>query len=94
VVGEFRTPSWVRKDLAKEGVLGFEPKYDACGKPLPFRWKAMTAKILDATIVQMHAIANAGNPLHDGLERKGHSAVWKFAGPNEPETVTVTFYKI
>jgi len=54
----------------------------------------MTAKILDATIVQMHAIANAGNPLHDGLERKGHSAVWKFAGPSEPETVTVTFYKI
>jgi len=23
-----------------------------------------------------------------------HSAVWKFAGPSEPETVTVTFYKI
>jgi hypothetical protein len=58
-------PNWVRRDLEKGGVIGFEPGEPVEGKPLPIRWKATTSRTVNGTIVRMHEIANAGKPILD-----------------------------
>lgn len=88
-------PGFVLRDFVKQGVVGFLPKYDEHGNPLPLRWVGMTAKIVggqsrDAIVAVVHAIRNASEPLSDGLTRKGQAKFWKIAGPNEPRSVTFT----
>lgn len=88
-------PGFVLRYFLEKGVVGFVPKYDEFGKPLPLRWVGMTAKIeggqsRDAIIAVVHAIRNAVEPLSDGVAREGNSVFWKIAGPNEPRRVTFT----
>jgi len=85
-------PNWVRKDLERGGVTGFEPIPYAEAKGLPIQWKGMTSRILNGTTVRTHEIANAGNPILDGIQRQGHSPTWKSAEPISPSTICVTFY--
>src|SRR5262245_6770750 len=66
-------PNWVRRDLDKGGVIGFEPVDHLEGKPRPIQWKGTIARIFDGTIVRMHEIGNAGKPILDGIQRQGHS---------------------
>src|SRR5262245_10882161 len=42
-------PNWVRKDLEKGGVTGFEPAEYPEAKGLPIQWKGMTSRILNGT---------------------------------------------
>jgi hypothetical protein len=66
-------PSWVRKDLDRGGVMGFEPVASKDGKSLPIQWKGTTAKIFDGMLVRMHEITNAGKPILDGSRRRASS---------------------
>lgn len=50
-------PNWVRRDLEKGGVTGFERTAQ------PIRWKGTTVRRLNGAIVRMHEIANAGSPI-------------------------------
>jgi hypothetical protein len=84
-------PNWVRRDLEKGGVIGFEPTVRVEGKALPIQWRETTARIANGTIVRIHEIANAGNPILDGSQRRGHLPVWK-AAEAAPGTIRVTFY--
>jgi len=89
-------PSFVIRDLVKNGIIGFEHKYDEHGKPLPPRWIGMTARIQgnpnnDATVILLHVIRNVGEPIGDGIKRKEQTTLWKIAGPNEPRSYTITF---
>ena len=88
-------PGFVLRDFVKQGVVGFVPRYDELGNPLPLGWVGMTAKIVggqsrDAIVAVIHAIRNASEPLSDGVARKGQATFWKIAGPNEPRSVTFT----
>lgn len=56
-------PSWVRRDLEKGGVIGFEPGAQQEGKAAPVRWKATTTSIQKGTVVRVHEIANLGKPI-------------------------------
>jgi hypothetical protein len=69
-------PNWVRRDLEKGCVIGFEPVENVKGKALPIQWKGTIARILNGTIVRMHEIANAGKPILD-IQRRAHSPIWK-----------------
>jgi hypothetical protein len=88
-------PGFVIRHFVKAGIVGFVPKYDEHGNPLPPRWVGMTAKIeggqsRDAIVAVVHAIGNVSNPLSDGVDRKGQAIFWKIAGPNEPHSYTFT----
>lgn len=88
-------PGFVIRDLVKNGIIGFVPKYDEEGNPLPPRWVGMTARIQgargrNATVGVIHAVRNVGKPLSDGIKRKGQAAAWKIAGPDEPRSYTFT----
>ena len=56
-------PNWVRRDLEKGGVIGFEPGAQQEGKAAPVQWKATTTSILNGTVVRVHEIANSGKPI-------------------------------
>jgi hypothetical protein len=88
-------PGFVLRDFLKKGVVGFVPKYDEHGNPLPPGWVGMTAKIeggqgRDAIVAVVHAFRNVSKPLSDGVDRKGSAIFWKIAGPNEPRSYTFT----
>ena len=85
-------PNWVRKDLERGGVTGFEPTPYVEAKGLPIQWKGMTSRILKGTTVRTHEIANAGKPILEGIQQQGHAPMWKFAEPINPSTIRVTFY--
>jgi hypothetical protein len=76
-------PNWVRSDLEKGGVIGFESVKQVEGKALPIQWKGTTARILNGTIVRMHEIANAGKPILDGIRQREHSPMWKSSESGE-----------
>jgi hypothetical protein len=77
-------PNWVRTDLEKGCVIGFEPVENAEGKALSVQWKGTIPKLLNGTIVRMHEIANAGKPILDGIQRRAHSPMWKSTEAGEP----------
>lgn len=56
-------PNWVRKDLEKQGIIGFERLKPIAAEPLPIQWKAMSARILKNKLVRVHEIANSGKPI-------------------------------
>jgi hypothetical protein len=85
-------PNWVRKDLEKGGVTGFEPIGDREARDLPIQWKGMSWRILNGTRVRTHEIANVGKPILDGMQRHGRLPMWKSADPISPGTIRVTFY--
>jgi hypothetical protein len=61
-------PNWVRRDLEKGGVIGFEPGEPVEGRLAPIQWKGTTSRTVNGTIVRMHEIANAGKPILDSIE--------------------------
>jgi hypothetical protein len=63
-------PNWVRRDLEKGGVIGFEPTNHVEGNALPIQWKGTTARILNGTIVRMHEIAHAGKAILNDVPRE------------------------
>jgi hypothetical protein len=85
-------PNWVRKDLEKGGLTGFEPTGHSDGKGLPIQWKGMTVRILNGIMVRTHEITNAGKPIFNEIGRPGHSPTWKPAEPMNPKTICITFY--
>jgi hypothetical protein len=56
-------PNWVRRDLEKGGVVGFEPDEQQERKVLLTQWKETTTLILNTRIVRVHEIANSGKPI-------------------------------
>jgi hypothetical protein len=76
-------PNWVRRDLEKGCVIGFERVENVKGKALPIQCKGTIARILNGTIVWMHEIANAGKPILE-IQRRAHSPMWKSTDPCEP----------
>lgn len=91
-------PSFVKRYFTKMGIIGFEHKNDEFGRPLPPRWVGMTARIqngytADAVVAVVNAMRNVGNPINDGVERKGTTIFYKFAEQNEPKHVTFTINK-
>jgi hypothetical protein len=63
-------PNWVRRDLEKGGVIGFESPEPVEGRLSPIQWKATTSKTVNGTIVRVHEIANAGKPILDSTEAR------------------------
>jgi hypothetical protein len=75
-------PNWVRRDLEKGGVVGFEPvEHD--GTVLPIQWKGTIARTLKGTVVRMHEIANAGKPILDSVRRRSDAPMWKSTGATD-----------
>jgi hypothetical protein len=70
-------PNWVRRDMEKGGVIGFEPVAYPEGKVLPAQWKGTTATILNGTLVRVHEVANTGKPILDGIQGKERSPKWE-----------------
>jgi hypothetical protein len=77
-------PNWVRRDLEKGGVIGFEPAQHVEGKVLPIQWKGTITRTLNGTIVRMHEIANVGKPVLNSIQRRAHSPLWKSTEAGEP----------
>jgi hypothetical protein len=65
-------PGWVRRDLEREGIVGFEPLTHEKQNDFPIQWKGMSARRLKGTIVRIHEIANAGKPIFDGKRPAPH----------------------
>jgi len=57
-------PDWVRRDLEKGGVVGFEQLAIQEGN-VAAHWKGTTTTVLNGTIVRVHEIANTGKPILD-----------------------------
>jgi len=62
-------PNWVRRDLQKGGVIGFEPVEDQARRVFPAQWKLTTTAIVNGKIVHVHEIANTGKPILIGIQR-------------------------
>ena len=62
-------PTWVRQDLEKAGVIGFDCAEYREGSSLPVQWRGMTSRILNGTIVRVYRVANAGKPVLDEIKR-------------------------
>jgi hypothetical protein len=77
-------PDWVRRDLERGGVVGFEPVAHQRGNSVPAQWKETTTTILNGTIVRIHEIANTGKPILDGAQRPEHSPMSKFTEADAP----------
>jgi hypothetical protein len=82
-------PNWLRRDLEAGGIVGFEPL-----KPIesasPIQWKGTTAKIVNGLMLRTHEIANAGNPILDGAERRRCPPTWTSTQNRETTTVSIT----
>jgi len=65
-------PDWVRRDLEKGGVIGFEPEDQPEAKALPIQWKGTIVRTVNGTIVRMHEIANTGKPILKSREPAHH----------------------
>ncbi len=86
-------PRFVLRYYKKCGIVGFVPKFDGHGKPLPPRWVGMTARLQgdqsrNAIVGVIHAVRNVSEPLSDRVNRKGQATFWKIAGPHEPDSYT------
>jgi hypothetical protein len=83
-------PNWLRRDLEKEGVVGFEPlkpKESAS----PIQWKGTTAKIVNGSILRTHEITNVGRPILDGVERRSRPPTWTSTQGHEKNSICITF---
>ena len=58
-------PNWVRRDLERGGVIGFQPVDAADGKIFPIQWKETSARTSRGTVIRLHEINNAGKPIFD-----------------------------
>lgn len=83
-------PNWLRRDLEKEGVIGFEPLQQMPGGA-SMQWKGTTAKIVKGSMLRTHEIVNAGNPIFDGVERRGRLPTWKSTRDDEKTSLSITF---
>lgn len=81
-------PNWLRRDLQQGGVIGFEPVNGA----LRIQWRKTTARIVKGSIQRTHEIANAGNPILDGIDRPGRAPTWTSAGSDDTNAICITFY--
>jgi hypothetical protein len=54
-------PNWVRRDLEKAGVIGFEAA--------TVQWRATTTSILNGTVVHVHELANSGKPVVNAAQQ-------------------------
>lgn len=84
-------PNWLRRDLEKEGVVGFEP-LKPIERSAPVQWRGTTAKIVKGSILRTHEIANAGDPILDGLERRNRPPTWKSTQDHEKTSICISFY--
>jgi len=58
-------PNWVRRDLERGGVIGFQPLETGEGKAGPIQWKETSARTSRGTVIRLHEINNAGRPIFD-----------------------------
>lgn len=89
-------PGFVLRLLKKMGIVGFVPKYDEHGNPLPQSWMGMTARIQggqsrDAIVITLPVISNVSEPLSDGVDRKGQAIFWKVATQDDVDAKSFTF---
>jgi hypothetical protein len=77
-------PNWVRRDLEKGGVIGFEPAEHQERKVAPAQWKGTTTVILNRRIVRVHEIANTGKPILDGIQPLAHLPTWESLETDAP----------
>jgi hypothetical protein len=82
-------PNWLRRDLEKEGVIGFEPLRPV-GSHASIQWKGTTAKIVKGSILRTHEIANAGSPILDGVEDRSHPPTWKSTRAHGNSSICIT----
>jgi hypothetical protein len=97
VWGEY-LPGFVKRDLAAQGIRGFNRKVDQNGNQLSPKWRGMTAtrargpRRRQEAAVTIHAIGNVeGPPLTGGTSgyKTGNSqAFWKVAGKDESDRYT------
>lgn len=84
-------PEFVKKDLIKQGIVGFKVKTDILGNHLPLKWIGMTAKIIKDkntnrnVVLNLYAIRNTKGFVHDGKKHRGTKLFYKIAGKNEPK---------
>jgi len=83
-------PNWLRRDLEKEGVVGFEP-LQSIARTAPIQWKGTTAKMVKGSILRTHEIANAGSPILDGRERRNRPPTWKFTQNDRTTGLSISF---
>jgi hypothetical protein len=83
-------PNWLRRDLQREGILGFEP-LEPGESTAPIQWKGTTARIVGESIVRTHEIANAGSPIFDGVDRRRRPPAWKSTQHHDKSSIFVTF---
>lgn len=98
MAGQLYMPSFVLRDLWKQGIVGFNHKHDEDGNLLNPYWVGMNAKIQggqgkDAVVAELHAIRNVDEPIYDGIHRENAWSFWRVAGPNEPKTYKFTLNK-
>ena len=84
-------PNWLRRDLAREGVVGFAPVQQGAGTA-PIHWKGTSARIVKGSMVRTHEIVNAGSPILDGVERRHRTPTWTSTQDDASRVVSVTFY--
>src|SRR4051812_12417360 len=84
-------PNWVRRDLERGGIVGFEPLAHGEANASPIQWQGTTARIVNGTIRRVHEIANVGAPLFDSVEPRGRAPMWKSTEANGRSTTCITF---
>lgn len=94
VWGEY-LPGFVKRDLAAQGIVGFNRKVDQNGNILSPKWRGMTSTRVQGprrsqqATATIHAIGNVeGPPMSNGRSgnKTGSSNVfWKVAGEDEPD---------
>jgi hypothetical protein len=84
-------PNWLRRDLEREGVVGFEP-LNQIERTAPIQWKGTTAKIVKGSILRTHEIANAGNPILEGVDRRNRPPTWTSTQDQGKTSVSISFY--
>jgi hypothetical protein len=84
-------PNWLRRDLAREGVVGFEP-LTPIENGSPIHWKGTTATIVNGSVVRTHEMINAGTPILDGIERARRRPTWKATRGAGQTSIRITFY--
>ena len=68
-------PGWVRRDLARAGVVGFESP-DRGDATSPMQWMGTTARVVRGRLQRVHEIANAGVPLLADRDHPGPRPTW------------------
>ena len=68
-------PGWVRRDLARAGVVGFGLP-DGEDAASPMQWIGTTVKVVRGCLQRVHEIANAGVPLLADGDHPGPHPTW------------------